>query len=121
MVKQFKQFKFQLETDVEWYEGYDPDNLNLLDQSNWSKNLLENNMTVMGLSIYALPGTRFQMNQLNAKEPKVFIMNNTGVFQIDTAERPITNLYIHHKDFNNGVKNFPIIIDIIYKEQGAIQ
>ena len=39
------------------------DNLEFNETTHYSKNLIPDNVLVMGIGIYALPGTNFQINQ----------------------------------------------------------
>lgn len=81
--------------------------------NNYSKNLIPDNTLVMGIGIYALPGTVFQVNQLNDKVSRPLIINGLGMFQMDVEDRPITKLYISESSFNNAKEHHPIIIDLI--------
>lgn len=87
------------------------DDLNF--NNNYSKNLIPDNTLVMGIGIYALPGTVFQVNQLNDKVSRPLIINGLGMFQMDVESRPITKLYISETSFENVKEYHPIIIDLI--------
>lgn len=78
----------------------------------WSNNLFADNIVVMGIAIYAQPGTRFQINQLNDKVERTLVINTLGVFQMDVEDRPITGLFIKEEDRD---QQHPIIIDYIYQ------
>ena len=81
--------------------------------NNYSENLIPDNTLVMGIGIYALPGTVFQINQLNDKVSRPLIINGLGMFQMDVEDRPITKLYISEASFENVKEYHPIIIDLI--------
>lgn len=81
--------------------------------NNYSENLIPDNTLVIGIGIYALPGTTFQINQLNSKVSRTLIINGLGMFQMDVSDRPITQLYISESSFNNAIGHHPIIIDLI--------
>lgn len=108
MAKQFKQLRIDPYTVVDAPDG-----------SVWSNNLLETDRIVLGIAIYALPGTRFQFNQINTKIPRDFVMNTFGSFQMDTSNWPITGLFINMEDCERVKTMYPIIIDLIYDEGGG--
>lgn len=82
----------------------------------YSKNLIPNDTLVMGIGIYALPGTTFQINQLNDKVSRPLIINGLGMFQMNVEDRPITKLFISENSFNNMKEYHPLIIDLICQE-----
>lgn len=115
MAKQFTQLR---------YIGESTENINFADTnnntSNWSDNIIDKKY-VTQLGIYALPGTSFLLNQANQPNGEQLIINNTGIFQIDVEERPITSLRIHknsYKKLTEGLGHY-IIIDIVY--EGGVQ
>lgn len=81
----------------------------------WSNNLIEGK-SVIQLGIYALPGTTFLINQDNKVRGEGLIINGTGIFQINTKEKPITSLRLNKNSYNNATtNNHFIIIDLIYE------
>ena len=89
------------------------DNLEFNETTHYSKNLIPDNVLVMGIGIYALPGTNFQINQLNDKVSRPLIINGLGMFQMDVEDRPITSLFVSEESFKNTKEYHPIIIDLI--------
>lgn len=92
-----------------------------LDETNdftngWSKNLIQDLGSVTQLGIYALPGTRFQINQTNINQAEPLIINGTGIFQIDVGDRYIDNLQLAQSSYRlvRNTTNY-IVIDIIYE------
>lgn len=71
-------------------------------------NILGDKCQVVSLSIHALPGSKFYINE--SIEP--IIINSNGNISINYEKFPITSIKI---DKNNNIKTTPIIIDIIYK------
>lgn len=82
----------------------------------WSENILENLGSVTQLGIYALPGTRFRINQISSDSPEELIINGSGIFSINLEDRPIVNISLNEDSFNN-IKSGQhyIIIDLIYE------
>ncbi len=86
------------------------------DQYNWSDNLLQNLGKVTQLSIYALPGTTFKINQNGNITGETLVINGSGKFNIDLADRPISDLRINKISYDNITNaNHCIIIDLIYE------
>jgi hypothetical protein len=67
MTKSFVQIKLSPEQDLTF-------------QGEYSENLIPSDTLVMGIGIYALPGTIFQINQLNDKVSRPLIINGLGMF-----------------------------------------
>ena len=84
----------------------------------WSENIIANLGSVTQLGIYALPGTRFKINQANSDSVEELIINGSGIFSINLEDRPITSISLAKASFDNiiplGKKHF-IIIDLIYE------
>lgn len=102
MTKEFIQIKLSPNDSLEFNET-----------TKYSKNLIPSNVLVMGIGIYALPGTTFQVNQLNDNISRPLIINGLGMFQMDVEDRPITSLLINKESFENIKEYHPIIIDLI--------
>lgn len=79
----------------------------------YSQNLLGSTELVIGMAIYAQPGTRFLINQSDTKVQGPLIINNLGVFQLDSSDRPITGIYLHQGDYKLNTTHSNIIIDLI--------
>ena len=69
----------------------------------------------MQLGIYALPGSRFRINQANTNKIEELIINGSGLFSINVQDRPINELSIWHEDYDK-IGNHYIVIDMIYEE-----
>lgn len=92
---------------------------------NWSKNLLDKSTWDKGTGIYsvthiginALPGTTFTIDETN-EDPDTFMINNLGVFQLDTTDFPLTHLRLSKSSFDliKEESSHYIIIDLVYKE-----
>lgn len=86
------------------------------DQNDWSENLLQNLGKVTQLSIYALPGTTFKINQDSNTTGETLVINGSGRFSIDLADRPINDLRINKTSYDNIANaDHCIIIDLIYE------
>lgn len=87
----------------------------------WSNNLIETLGPVIQLGIYALPGTRFKINQAQSYgEIEELIINGYGLFSIDLENKPITTISLHQESYNNSKENNHfIIIDLIYIPKGV--
>ena len=85
-------------------------------KDDWSDNLLQDLGKVTQLSIYALPGTTFKINQNSNVTGETLVINGSGRFNIDLADRPISDLRINKTSYNNITNaNHCIIIDLIYE------
>ena len=82
----------------------------------WSDNIIANLGSVTQLGIYALPGTRFKINQANSGSEEELIINGSGIFSINLEDRPITSISLAKESFDNiqPGQHF-IIIDLIYE------
>lgn len=83
----------------------------------WSENIIANLGSVTQLGIYALPGTRFKINQANSGSAEELIINGSGIFSINLEDRPITSISLAEESFNNIIqlgRHF-IIIDLVYE------
>ena len=82
----------------------------------WSENIITNLGSVTQLGIYALPGTRFKINQANSGSAEELIINGSGIFSINLEDRPITSISLAEESYNNikSGQHF-IIIDLIYE------
>lgn len=82
--------------------------------SGWSENLIAGKK-VTELGIYALPGTKFAVNQKGNDEN--LIINGSGIFNLTFGDRPITELYLSEDSYNlcKNSSHF-IVIDLIYEE-----
>lgn len=111
MAKQFTQLR---------YVGEAGENLTFLgdknEQLDWSNNII-NEKYVTQLGIYALPGTEFLLNQAKQPHGEQLVINNTGIFQIDVEDRPITSLRIGKDSYEKLQKETGhyIIIDVVYE------
>ena len=109
MNKKIKQFRFP-ETLLED---------NFFTEDGWSLNLIENLGPVTQLGIYALPGSRFKINQKQSSSVEELVINGHGVFSIDLEEHPLTSISIHKESYNNAKNNNHfIIIDVLYIPRG---
>lgn len=105
MYKQIKQFRVPKDgslKDIVWNNG-------------WSNNLISN-MQVEQIGIYGRPGTTIQFNILDT-ENKEFVLNNTGIFQMNTENIPITGIFLQESDFG-ATNQQDLIIDLIYTMKG---
>ena len=83
----------------------------------WSTNLLDKYPGVTSLGIYALPGTKFTLN--NTTDPTL-IINSSGLFSMTDLDPTLNNLYLHDSSYTMAQENNHfIIIDIVY-EGGSI-
>ena len=82
----------------------------------WSENIIANLGSVTQLGIYALPGTRFKINQVNSGSAEELIINGSGIFSINLKDRPIISMSLAEESYNNikSGQHF-IIIDLIYE------
>ena len=82
----------------------------------WSENIITNLGSVTQLGIYALPGTRFKINQANSGSAEELIINGSGIFSVNLEDRPITSISLAEESYNNikSGQHF-IIIDLIYE------
>ena len=83
----------------------------------WSENIIANLGSVTQLGIYALPGTRFKINQANSDSVEKLIINGSGIFSINLEDRPITSISLAKASFDNinQLGQHFIIIDLIYE------
>lgn len=82
----------------------------------WSENIIANLGSVTQLGIYALPGTRFKINQANSGSAEELIINGSGIFSINLEDRPINSISLAKESFDNiQTSQHFIIIDLIYK------
>lgn len=83
----------------------------------WSENIIANLGSVTQLGIYALPGTRFKINQANSGSAEELIINGSGIFSINLEDRPITSISLAKASFDNinQLGQHFIIIDLIYE------
>ena len=111
MTRQFTQLR---------YIGANSEAISFESGSEWSNNLIDGKYVVQ-LGIYALPGTKFLLNQDNKLMGENLVINNTGIFQIDIEDRPITSLRLNKNSYENLSENsgHVIIIDLLY-EGGVI-
>ena len=104
MASKIKQIRYPGQQKLKFNEG-------------WSENIIANLGSVTQLGIYALPGTRFKINQANSDSVEELIINGSGIFSINLEDRPITSISLAEASYNNVVqlgKHF-IIIDLIYE------
>ena len=104
MTREFKQIVIPTSVTPTFKNGED---------DTYSNNLLEDKELVVGIAIYAQPGTRFLINQSNDKIIRPLIINNLGVFQMDVQDRPLTGIYIRQGDYKNINTHHNVIIDLI--------
>ena len=82
----------------------------------WSENIIANLGNITQLGIYALPGTRFKINQANSSFAEELIINGSGIFSINLEDRPITSINLAKESFDNiQMGQHFIIIDLIYR------
>lgn len=102
MYKQIKQIRIPRD-EITWSNG-------------WSNNLISD-MQVEQIGIYGRPGIKFKFNILN-DSTKEFILNNTGVFQMNTENIPITGIFLQQSDYNEPNQQ-DLIIDLVYTMKGG--
>lgn len=112
MNKKIKQFRFP-DPDLQFEKDF------FTEDEEWSLNLIENLGPVTQLGIYALPGSRFKINQQQSSSVEELVINGHGVFSIDLEERPITSISVHKESYNNTKENNHfIIMDLLYIPRG---
>lgn len=100
MNKKIKQFRFP--NDPITFTG------------DWSDNLANDLGQITQLGIYALPGTKFKINQILSDSVEELIINGYGTFSIDVEDKPITSISLNRNSYNNANNNHFIIIDMVY-------
>lgn len=86
------------------------------EENGYSTNLI-NGKNVIQLGIYAVPGTKFRINQIDSDNSKDLIINGSGIFSMNIENRPITKLSIFKNSFENIANSqHQIIIDLITEE-----
>lgn len=106
MYKQIKQIiipKDGISEEVSW-------------KGEWSNNIIPK-MQVEQIGIYGRPGTAIQFNILDT-ENKTFILNNTGIFQMNTENIPITGIFLQKSDYGETNQQ-DLIIDLVYTMKGG--
>ena len=105
MASKIKQIRYSGQEELKFNEG------------GWSENIIAKLGSVTQLGIYALPGTRFKINQANSDSVEELIINSSGIFSINLEDRPITSISLAEASFDN-IKQLGehfIIIDLIYE------
>ena len=112
MAKQIKQFRYYKEgNDNNW-----PDKLVMTSINLQTGKVFANYMPISQLSIQALPGTKFYLN--NSHDP--IVIGYTGIYQLtmnDLAE--ITSLKFDYQSIQdlNANEDTVLLIDIIYEKE----
>lgn len=101
-------------TQIRYTGDIEVDNLQF--DNGWSNNIIEGLDNVTQLGIYALPGTRFKINQKNSDTVQDLIINGFGIFSINLKDRAIKNLNLSENSYNK-IKDGShfIIIDLVYE------
>lgn len=96
--------------------------LSYIEGQEWSDNLIADLGSVTQLGIYALPGTKFRISQLESALDAEFMINGSGLFSMNTKERPINSIRLSKSSYDNAINNNHfIVLDLIYNEIEGVE
>lgn len=101
MAKQFKQIKIDSSNINSYFDR---------DEQQYSNNLIEREV-VESIGIYGMPGVKIKFNLLSTYN-KDFVLNNTGIFTLDTSDMPLTGLSFERDSMKDATH--PLIMDFVY-------